>query len=72
MSRSPQSLTLAAAAQMGDASLLTATETADVLRVSERTVERWRSTGEGPAFVRVGPRRVAYRVRDVLSFAGAG
>jgi predicted DNA-binding transcriptional regulator AlpA len=30
----------------------------------ERTLERWRSTGEGPPFIRLG-RMVAYREADV-------
>lgn len=64
-------LTLEAAAQLGGASLLRAAEVAEVLRTSERTLEGWRAKGTGPAFLRIGPRRVAYTVRDVLVFAGA-
>ncbi len=30
-----------------------------------RTAQRWRVTGEGPPYVRVGPRRVGYRPADV-------
>ena len=33
------------------------------LRLSPRTLERWRWIGEGPRFLRGG--RVAYRLRDV-------
>jgi hypothetical protein len=33
-------------------------------RLSARTLERWRWTGEGPRFLKVGG-RVAYRVEDV-------
>ncbi|RWD79761.1 MAG: DNA-binding protein [Mesorhizobium sp.] len=55
---------------MGGASLLTPPEAAETLRVSARTLERWRMTGDGPKFVRIGPRRLAYRVSDVLAFAG--
>ncbi len=33
----------------------------------ERTLERWRLTGEGPPFVRLG-RRIAYRAEDVDSW----
>ena len=33
--------------------------------IPERTLQRWRSSGDGPPFVRVGPRRVMYRVADV-------
>jgi len=30
-----------------------------------RTLQRWRATGDGPAFVRAGKRRVLYRVADI-------
>ena len=39
--------------------------------ISGRTLERWRSTGDGPAFVRVGPRRVLYRLSDCEAWAAA-
>jgi len=39
--------------------------------VSPRTLERWRSTGRGPTYLRlVG--RVAYRVEDIEAFEAAG
>jgi predicted site-specific integrase-resolvase len=39
--------------------------------VSPRTLERWRSIGRGPAFLRlVG--RVAYRLEDIEAFEKAG
>ncbi len=39
--------------------------------VSPRTLERWRSIGRGPDFLRlVG--RVAYRIEDVEAFEKAG
>ncbi|MER9494167.1 MULTISPECIES: helix-turn-helix domain-containing protein [unclassified Mesorhizobium] len=63
-------INLDAASQMGGASLLTPPEAAETLRVSARTLERWRMTGSGPKFVRIGPRRLAYRVADILAFAG--
>src|SRR5829696_125409 len=43
---------------------LTQSEVARRYKLSERTVERWRLTGEGPPFVRIGPRRVLYRLVD--------
>lgn len=64
-----QSLTLSSAAELGARSLLTPAEAAQALRVSERTLERWRTTGAGPAATRIGPRRIAYRVSDLLAFA---
>lgn len=66
-----QALTLDSAAQMGARSLLTTEEAAQVLRISKRTLARWRSIGEGPAPVRLGERRLVYRVADVLAFASA-
>ncbi|WP_420814164.1 helix-turn-helix transcriptional regulator [Nannocystis exedens] len=43
------------------------TELATCLACSMRTVERWRSQGEGPPWVRKG-RAVAYRTGDVLDW----
>jgi excisionase family DNA binding protein len=40
--------------------LLTEAEVADLLRVSPRTVRRWRNEGTGPPALRVG-RRIRYR-----------
>lgn len=41
------------------------TETAaQLLGLSPRTLEKWRGTGGGPIFVKLG-RRVAYRLADV-------
>lgn len=33
--------------------------------IRPRTAQRWRATGDGPPFVRLGRRRVLYRVVDV-------
>lgn len=35
--------------------------------ISPRTLERWRWTGDGPAFLKIGW-RVAYRLEDVEAF----
>ena len=40
--------------------LLNSAQAAERLNVSARTLERWRVTGEGPEFVRVGARKVGY------------
>jgi|ETNmetMinimDraft_26_1059896.scaffolds.fasta_scaffold66915_3 predicted DNA-binding transcriptional regulator AlpA len=45
--------------------LLTTEQAATKLGLSERTLEAWRSRGEGPPFLRVGPRRVAYTREDL-------
>jgi excisionase family DNA binding protein len=43
---------------------LTPQEAAEFLRSTDRTLERWRHTGGGPAFTKVG-RRVVYRLADL-------
>ena len=40
---------------------------ADRWNISHRTLERWRWTGEGPQFVKLGG-RVVYRLEDVEAF----
>lgn len=44
--------------------LLTQAETAELLRLSERTLERWRVVGGGPVFCKLG-KRVLYRRPDL-------
>jgi predicted DNA-binding transcriptional regulator AlpA len=39
--------------------------------ISDRTAERWRATGEGPPFVRLGQRKIAYRASDCERWAAA-
>lgn len=39
-------------------------EAADRLRISPRTLERWRLTGNGPEFIKVG--RLVFYVEDSL------
>jgi predicted DNA-binding transcriptional regulator AlpA len=41
------------------------------LKGARRTAQRWRVTGEGPKFVRLGPRRIAYREKDCEEWAKA-
>ena len=36
-------------------------------KISPRTLERWRWTGEGPAYLKIGG-RVVYRLEDVETF----
>ena len=45
---------------------LTQKELARRWTISHRTLERWRWTGEGPAFMKIGG-RVIYRIEDVLA-----
>jgi excisionase family DNA binding protein len=48
---------------------LTQKQLAELIKVSERTLERWRVEGRGPKFVAMGPRRRLYRVSDVEEWA---
>jgi predicted DNA-binding transcriptional regulator AlpA len=41
---------------------------ADELDVGVRTLVRWAQQGYGPAPVKIGPRAVRYRRRDVAAF----
>ena len=38
-------------------------------KISPRTLERWRWTGEGPAFIKIGG-RVVYRLEDLEAYEG--
>ena len=49
-------------------SFLIQVEAAEFLRVSQRTLERWRLEGSGPPFRRFG-RRVVYARRDLEGWA---
>ena len=46
---------------------LNQTELAARWTISPRTLERWRFTGEGPQFMKIGV-RVAYRLEDVEAY----
>jgi predicted DNA-binding transcriptional regulator AlpA len=37
--------------------------------IGARTLQRWRLTGDGPLFCRLGPRRIAYRLIDIENWA---
>lgn len=50
---------------------LTEQEFSDRYHVSRRTAQRWRVTGDGPRFVRLGLRKVAYRLSDCELWAAA-
>ena len=51
--------------------LVTDAELCEILDVSSRTTMRWRRDGGGPAFVRVGERRIMYRSGDVKAWIAA-
>jgi excisionase family DNA binding protein len=40
--------------------LLTVQDAAERLNISKHTLNRWRVTGEGPPFIRYGPRLIRY------------
>ena len=46
---------------------LNQTELAARWSISARTLERWRWTGEGPAFLKIGG-RVVYRLEDIEAY----
>ena len=50
---------------------LSETEFCDRYTIGARTAQRWRLSGDGPPFVRLGPRRIAYRLRDCEGWAAA-
>jgi predicted DNA-binding transcriptional regulator AlpA len=45
--------------------VLSSGETSELTKVKEGTLRYWRSTGQGPAWFRLGPRRIAYLRSDV-------
>lgn len=47
--------------------LLTPVQAAAILQVKPNTLAKWRVTGEGPAFIRVG-RSVRYSSREIARF----
>jgi predicted DNA-binding transcriptional regulator AlpA len=47
---------------MNDDALLTVEDAARRLKISKHTLNRWRVTGEGPPFIKYGPRLVRYVV----------
>lgn len=55
---------------MEQKSYLNESEAAAALGVGRRTLQRWRHTGDGPAFVRAGPRRVIYSAEAIREWAG--
>jgi predicted DNA-binding transcriptional regulator AlpA len=50
---------------------LTEEEFADRYHLGRRTAQRWRQTGEGPRWVRLGQRRILYRLSDIEEWTAA-
>lgn len=54
---------------MSAETLLTVEEAAAQLKLSKHTLNRWRVTGEGPPFVKYGPRLVRYEGDLLVAWA---
>lgn len=52
-------------------SYLTEREFCDRYHVHPRTAQRWRASGDGPPFVRMGERRVIYRLSECEAWVAA-
>ena len=63
---------MCAPAVLGDDTLYSSDEVAELFRCSPRTLAEWRQTGKGPRFVRHGRNYVFYRLGDIRSFIRAG
>ena len=48
--------------------LLTIEEVCEILKVKDRTLEKWRITGCGPKYVKLTPKLVRYRLKDIEEF----
>ena len=46
-------------------------EAAGMLRISPRTLQRWRSVGGGPEYIRLGERRLSYPDDGLQAFSAA-
>lgn len=46
-------------------------QAATILGVSESTLRRWRATGQGPSYVRFGPRTIRYQAGDLVRWLRA-
>jgi predicted DNA-binding transcriptional regulator AlpA len=45
--------------------VLNAKATAELLDVTESTLFNWRHTGRGPRYIKAGPRRILYTVKEI-------
>ena len=52
--------------------LLTTVEAARILKISPATLERWRTTGRGPTFRKLGNDLVRYATADLEAFLKRG
>ena len=71
-SRAVQTATVASPlAELHPDQLICAMTAARFLGVATRTLERWRSRGFGPRFVKIGDGLIRYRVRALVEWAAA-
>ncbi len=54
---------------MNDGKYLSETELSALLRVSQRTIQRWRANGDGPPFIRVGAKSIRYELSSCKAWA---
>jgi hypothetical protein len=50
--------------------LMTSAQAAKRLGVGDRVLERWRSTGDGPAYAKLTSKTIRYRSEDLDAFVG--
>jgi hypothetical protein len=50
---------------------LTQDQFCEMFAIPARTAERWRVTGDGPPWCRIGPRQIRYRLSDCEKWAAA-
>lgn len=60
-----------AGVRQGEEGLLRPAEAARFLGYSERGLQNWRLKGVGPRFLRLNPRSVRYRLRDLEEWLAA-
>ena len=53
---------------IGDDRVLTEAEAGQILTASERTLEYWRARGIGPRSVKLGERRIGYRLGELRTY----
>lgn len=52
--------------------LVTTSDAAEYLKLSPRTLERWRMEGAGPSYVVLGRKAVRYRLAALREFVSTG
>jgi hypothetical protein len=50
---------------------LTEAEFSARFKIPQRTLQRWRSSGDGPPFTRIGPRQIRYGIAGAEAWAAA-